>query len=82
MNCHPSPSSQDIYQWCGSESNRYERLKASQLAIDIRDNERSGRAKLHMVDEGSEPQELITVSDRGCALGLVAPLCCGNRWTQ
>ncbi|KAM9428309.1 gelsolin-like isoform 1-T2 [Salvelinus alpinus] len=48
----------DIYQWCGSESNRFERLKASQVAIDIRDNERNGRAKLHMVEEGAEPQEL------------------------
>uniref|UniRef100_A0A8C7GSP9 Scinderin like b n=1 Tax=Oncorhynchus kisutch TaxID=8019 RepID=A0A8C7GSP9_ONCKI len=43
----------DIYQWCGSESNRFERLKASQVAIDIRDNERNGRAKLHMVEDGS-----------------------------
>ncbi|KAM4604871.1 scinderin like b [Polymixia lowei] len=49
----------DIYQWCGSECNRYERLKASQVAIDIRDNERNGRAKLHMVDDGGEPQALI-----------------------
>uniref|UniRef100_A0A8C7QAG9 Macrophage-capping protein n=1 Tax=Oncorhynchus mykiss TaxID=8022 RepID=A0A8C7QAG9_ONCMY len=48
----------DIYQWCGSESNRFERLKASQVAIDIRDNERNGRAKLHMVEDGAEPQEL------------------------
>ncbi|KAI1883122.1 hypothetical protein AGOR_G00241980 [Albula goreensis] len=49
----------DIYQWCGSECNRFERLKASQVAIDIRDNERNGRAKLHMVEDGAEPQELI-----------------------
>uniref|UniRef100_A0A8C5BKG5 Scinderin like b n=1 Tax=Gadus morhua TaxID=8049 RepID=A0A8C5BKG5_GADMO len=46
----------DIYQWCGSECNRFERLKASQVAIDVRDNERNGRAKLHMVDDGGEPQ--------------------------
>ncbi|XP_060775704.1 scinderin like a [Neoarius graeffei] len=51
----------DIYQWCGSKCNRYERLKASQLAIDIRDNERSGRAKLEMIDEGSEPEAVIKV---------------------
>ncbi|KAL2090020.1 hypothetical protein ACEWY4_014708 [Coilia grayii] len=49
----------DIYQWCGSECNRYERLKAAQVAIDIRDNERSGRAKLQMIDEGMEPQAVI-----------------------
>ncbi|XP_062853381.1 scinderin like a [Trichomycterus rosablanca] len=51
----------DIFQWCGSECNRFERLKASQVAIDIRDNERNGRAKLHMVEEASEPQDIIDV---------------------
>ncbi|MCI4391023.1 hypothetical protein PGIGA_G00129720 [Pangasianodon gigas] len=50
---------QNIYQWTGSECNRFEKVKASQVAIDIRDNERNGRAKLCMVEEGSEPQELI-----------------------
>lgn len=49
----------DIYQWCGSECNRFERLKASQVAIDIRDNERNGRANLQMVEEGAEPQPII-----------------------
>ncbi|KAM3866404.1 scinderin like b [Diretmus argenteus] len=49
----------DVYQWCGSECNRFERLKASQVAIDIRDNERNGRAKLHMVDDGTEPPAII-----------------------
>ncbi|XP_068458880.1 scinderin like b isoform X2 [Clinocottus analis] len=48
-----------IYQWCGSECNRFERLKASEVGIDIRDNERNGRAKLHMVEEGEEPAEII-----------------------
>ncbi|XP_051996468.1 gelsolin-like [Xyrauchen texanus] len=51
----------DIYQWCGSECNRFERLKASQVAIDIRDNERNGRAALHMVEDGSEPEAVLTV---------------------
>uniref|UniRef100_A0A671XSP4 Scinderin like b n=1 Tax=Sparus aurata TaxID=8175 RepID=A0A671XSP4_SPAAU len=46
----------DVYQWCGSECNRYERLKASEVSIGIRDNERNGRAKLHMVEEGEEPK--------------------------
>ncbi|KAM9789275.1 scinderin like b [Neosynchiropus ocellatus] len=49
----------DVYQWCGSECNRFERLKASGVATDIRDNERNGRAKLHMVEEGEEPQAII-----------------------
>uniref|UniRef100_A0A4W6FE52 Scinderin like b n=1 Tax=Lates calcarifer TaxID=8187 RepID=A0A4W6FE52_LATCA len=51
----------DVYQWCGSECNRFERLKASEVAIDIRDNERNGRAKLHMVEEGEEPAAVIEV---------------------
>lgn len=53
---------QDVYQWCGSECNRFERLKASQVAIDIRDNERNGRAKVHMVDEGEEPDMITQVN--------------------
>uniref|UniRef100_A0A6Q2WRL1 Gelsolin-like domain-containing protein n=1 Tax=Esox lucius TaxID=8010 RepID=A0A6Q2WRL1_ESOLU len=53
----------DIYQWCGSECNRFELVKASQVAIDIRDNERNGRATIQMVEEGAEPQALIDVRD-------------------
>lgn len=53
---------QDIYHWCGSECSRYERLKASAVAIDIRDNERNGRARLHMVEEGEEPAAVIEVT--------------------
>ncbi|XP_013879526.1 scinderin like a [Austrofundulus limnaeus] len=49
----------DIYHWSGSESNRYERLKTTQMANDIRDNERKGRAKVHMIEEGSEPEAVI-----------------------
>ncbi|KAB1276295.1 Adseverin [Camelus dromedarius] len=51
----------EIYQWCGSSCNKYERLKASQVAVGIRDNERKGRAQLIVVEEGSEPPELIEV---------------------
>uniref|UniRef100_A0A8C7E623 Scinderin n=1 Tax=Naja naja TaxID=35670 RepID=A0A8C7E623_NAJNA len=50
-----------IYQWCGSTCNKYERLKATQVAAGIRDNERNGRAQLIVVDEGSEPRELLKV---------------------
>ncbi|XP_027788517.3 scinderin [Marmota flaviventris] len=50
-----------IYQWCGSSCNKYERLKASQVAIGIRDNERKGRSQLIVVEEGSEPSELMKV---------------------
>ncbi|XP_071782366.1 scinderin like a [Centroberyx gerrardi] len=51
----------DIYHWAGSECNRYERLKTSQMAIGIRDNERNGRAELHMIEEDCEPDAVIKV---------------------
>ncbi|XP_035271568.1 scinderin like a [Anguilla anguilla] len=50
-----------IYHWSGSECNRFERLKATEVAADIRDNERGGRAKMEMIDEGAEPQAVIDV---------------------
>ncbi|KAK9957318.1 hypothetical protein ABG768_011574 [Culter alburnus] len=50
-----------IYQWCGSKCNKFERLKAAQVATGIRDNERNGRAKLMVVEEGQEPAEMIKV---------------------
>lgn len=62
MHCPSFLLLQDVYHWCGSECNRYERLKASEVAIDIRDNERNGRAKLHMVEEGEEPEAVIKVT--------------------
>ncbi|XP_067418226.1 scinderin [Emydura macquarii macquarii] len=51
----------EIYQWSGSTCNKYERLKANQVAVGIRDNERNGRSQLHVIEEGSEPRELIKV---------------------
>ncbi|XP_077613756.1 scinderin [Crocuta crocuta] len=51
----------EIYQWCGSSCNKYERLKASQVAIGIRDNERKGRSQLIVVEDGSEPSVLQKV---------------------
>uniref|UniRef100_A0A672ZDS9 Scinderin n=1 Tax=Sphaeramia orbicularis TaxID=375764 RepID=A0A672ZDS9_9TELE len=50
-----------IYQWCGSMCNKFERLKAAQVARGIRDNERNARAELVVVEEGSEPSKLIDV---------------------
>ncbi|XP_071380443.1 scinderin like a [Centroberyx affinis] len=51
----------DIYHWAGSECNRYERLKTSQMALSIRDNERNGRPKVHMIEEDCEPDAVIKV---------------------
>lgn len=53
--------SQFIYHWAGSECNRYERLKTTELACDIRDNERRGRSNLLFIDEGEEPEDVIKV---------------------
>ncbi|CAM4518876.1 unnamed protein product [Lepidochelys olivacea] len=51
----------EIYQWCGSTCNKFERLKAAQVAVGIRDNERNGRSQLIVVEEGSEPRQLTKV---------------------
>ncbi|XP_076844946.1 gelsolin a isoform X2 [Brachyhypopomus gauderio] len=51
----------EIYQWCGSKSNRFEKLKATQLAKSIRDNERSGRARVYVCDEGVERDKMLEV---------------------
>ncbi|KAK5869326.1 hypothetical protein PBY51_024053 [Eleginops maclovinus] len=50
-----------IYHWAGSECNLFERLKTSELAIGIRDNEQNGRGDIEMIDEGSEPEAVIEV---------------------
>lgn len=52
---------QEIYQWCGSQSNRFEKLKATQVAKGIRDSERSGRARVYVCDEGAEREKMIEV---------------------
>ncbi|XP_053552194.1 gelsolin isoform X2 [Bombina bombina] len=51
----------EIYQWCGSKSNRFEKLKATTIAKDIRDNERHGRAKVYVMEEGMEREKMIEV---------------------
>uniref|UniRef100_A0A673HZX0 Gelsolin n=1 Tax=Sinocyclocheilus rhinocerous TaxID=307959 RepID=A0A673HZX0_9TELE len=51
----------EIYQWCGSKSNRFEKLKATQFAKGIRDNERSGRARVYVCDEGVEREKMLEV---------------------
>lgn len=51
----------DIYQWCGTSSNNFERLKATQVSKGIRDNERNGRAKVQVLEEGAEPERMLQV---------------------
>ncbi|XP_077176802.1 villin-1 isoform X2 [Paroedura picta] len=43
-----------IIQWNGPESNRMERLKGMNVAKDIRDHERGGRAQIGVVDGEAE----------------------------
>lgn len=52
---------EEIIQWSGSHSNRFERLKATMVSKGIRDNERCGRAKLLFCDEGEEPERMLEV---------------------
>ncbi|XP_027018717.2 gelsolin-like isoform X2 [Tachysurus fulvidraco] len=51
----------EIYQWCGTKSNHFERLKATNVSKDIRDNERAGRAKLYVCEEGSEADKMLEI---------------------
>ncbi|XP_061116195.1 gelsolin-like isoform X2 [Conger conger] len=51
----------DIFEWFGCQCNGYERLKATKLAKAIRDNERGGRARVRMCDEGDEPEEMLEI---------------------
>ncbi|KAL6465324.1 hypothetical protein MHYP_G00254570 [Metynnis hypsauchen] len=52
---------EELYQWCGIKSNHFERLKATSISKGIRDNERHGRAKLYLCEEGSEPGKMLEV---------------------
>ncbi|MBN3319422.1 GELS protein, partial [Atractosteus spatula] len=51
----------EVYQWCGSNSNKFEKLKATQVAKGIRDNERSGRAQVYVCNEGAEREKMLEV---------------------
>ncbi|XP_029460915.1 villin-1-like [Rhinatrema bivittatum] len=55
-----------IVQWNGPESNRMERIKGMNLAKDIRDRERGGRAQIGVVDGEDEgaSDELMSILTR------------------
>ncbi|KAG8434871.1 hypothetical protein GDO86_013000 [Hymenochirus boettgeri] len=50
-----------IYVWSGSKSNMLERNRARDLANQIRDSERRGAAKVEIIQEGEEPEEMIEI---------------------
>ncbi|XP_067915960.1 macrophage-capping protein-like [Heterodontus francisci] len=52
---------QTIYQWCGTQSNWFERKKAGEFASSIRDLERHGKSDLIIVIDGEEPAEMTAV---------------------
>ncbi|XP_070820100.1 gelsolin-like [Chaetodon trifascialis] len=52
---------EEIIQWSGSHSNRFEKLKTTVVSKGIRDDERCGRAKLLLCDEGAEPERMLEV---------------------
>ena len=44
----------DIYQWNGAECSKKEKSKGLEVTLSIKDDERGGKAKLHIMDEGKE----------------------------
>ena len=44
----------NIFQWNGAEASRLEKAKALDVTRKIRDEERGGKAKIHLVDQGGD----------------------------
>uniref|UniRef100_H2YUU5 Gelsolin-like domain-containing protein n=1 Tax=Ciona savignyi TaxID=51511 RepID=H2YUU5_CIOSA len=44
----------DLFQWNGSVSNRYERLKGCEIINNIKNNEKAGKGKITVLDEGDK----------------------------
>ncbi|XP_044295863.1 gelsolin isoform X1 [Varanus komodoensis] len=51
----------NIYQWCGPRANSFEKLKATTVSKQIRDNERNGRATVFIAEDGAEQDEMLQV---------------------
>lgn len=51
--CFILDNDQNIYVWVGPKANRIEKLKAINVANDIRDQDHNGRAQVHTIDEFS-----------------------------
>uniref|UniRef100_F6SUF5 Capping protein (actin filament), gelsolin-like n=1 Tax=Xenopus tropicalis TaxID=8364 RepID=F6SUF5_XENTR len=59
--CFILDTGKSIYVWSGSQSNILERNRARDLAYQIRDSERRGAAKVEIIQEGEEPEEMIKI---------------------
>ena len=44
-----------LYQWNGSEANRKEKAKGLEVCTGLKDDERGGKARIKVCDQGSEP---------------------------
>ncbi|RDD46509.1 Advillin [Trichoplax sp. H2] len=52
--CFILDDGEKIYCWCGKDSSRKERMKASDVARGIRDGERGGKARIYIIDDGED----------------------------
>lgn len=50
----------EIYQWNGPEASRLEKQKAMEATRKIRDEDRGGKAKVHIIDDGDDDSEFWT----------------------
>lgn len=55
----------DIFQWNGNEASRVEKAKGLEVVRKIRDEERSGKARIHIVEQGGD--EKLFWEKFGCA---------------
>ncbi|EGD82454.1 villin-1 [Salpingoeca rosetta] len=49
----------DIFQWNGKGASRVEKSKALEVTKRIRDEERGGKAKIHLIDQGKDDDSLF-----------------------
>jgi len=51
----------EIYVWCGPNSNPWERMSANEMGRSIRDDERAGKAEVFLIDAGEVqcPEKLV-----------------------
>nr|CBX24534.1 advillin protein [Paracentrotus lividus] len=60
---------QHIVVWNGPESNRIERMKGTQAAKGIRDDEKGGKAKIVFVDNDKFDADILKICEAKVALG-------------
>lgn len=55
--CFILDADRDVYVWVGPKANRVEKLKATNVANEIRDRDHNGRSKVHIIDSFSSPTD-------------------------